>query len=148
MIRIYRWLLHLAPRDLRDAHGDEMEEMFVEALHASRARGLSAVCATWTAAVADIVIARRRARLILPTAHQKGSTMGSDIRYALRGLRRQPGATVLVVMMLTLGIAANVAVFALVNGLFLRPFPFPNPDRLVYNNTAAPKWVLDLVGIN
>jgi predicted permease len=148
MIRIYRWLLHLAPRDLRDAHGDEMEEMFVEALHASRARGLSAVCATWTAAVADIVIARRRARLILPTAHQKGSTMGSDIRYALRGLRRQPGATVLVVMMLTLGIAANVAVFALVNGLFLRPFPFPNPDRLVYINTAAPKWNLDLVGIN
>src|SRR5205807_6777672 len=34
------------------------------------------------------------------------------------------------------------------NGLFLRPFPFPQPDRLAYINTAAPKWNLDLVGIN
>ena len=148
MTRIYRLLLHLAPRHLREAHGDEMEEMFVEALHASRARGLSAVCATWTAAVADILTARKRARLDLPIDHQKGSTMGSDLRYALRGLRRQRGATLLVVMMLTLGIAANVAVFALIDGLFLRPFPFPHPDRLVYINTAAPKWNLDVVGIN
>ena len=38
--------------------------------------------------------------------------------------------------------------FSLVNGLFLRPFPFPHPDRLVYINTAAPKWNLDAVGIN
>ena len=147
MVRLYRWLLHLAPRHLREAHGDEMEEMFLEALGASRARGLSAVCATWTSAVADLVIARKRARLNLPT-HEKGTTMGSDIRYALRALRRQRGATLLVVTMLTLGIAANVAVFALVNGLFLRPFPFPHPERLVYINTAAPKWNLDVVGIN
>ena len=50
--------------------------------------------------------------------------------------------------MLALGIAANVAVFSLVNGLFLRPFPFAHPERLVYINTAAPKWNLDTVGIN
>ena len=52
---------------------------------------------------------------------------GSDIRYAWRALLRQRGATALVVVMLALGIAANVAVFSLVNGLFLRPFPFPQP---------------------
>ena len=73
---------------------------------------------------------------------------GSDIRYAWRALLRQRGASALAVMMLALGIAANVAVFSLVNGLFLRPFPFDNPDRLVYINTAAPKWNLELVGIN
>ena len=74
--------------------------------------------------------------------------VGSDVRYAWRALRRQRGSTALVVLMLALGIAANVAVFSLVNGLFLRPFPFAHPDRLVYINTAAPKWNLDAVGIN
>ena len=73
---------------------------------------------------------------------------GSDFRFAWRALLRQRGASALVVLMLALGIAVNVAVFSLVNGLFLRPFPFPNPDRLAYINTAAPKWNLDVVGIN
>lgn len=49
--------------------------------------------------------------------------------------------------MLSLGIAANVAVFSLVNGLFLRLFPFPDPDRLVSFNETAPKWDLGVVGI-
>ena len=51
--------------------------------------------------------------------------------------------TGLVVGMLAMGIAANVAVFSLINGLFLRPFPFPEPERLVYVNEAAPKWNLE-----
>src|SRR4029450_591318 len=69
-------------------------------------------------------------------------------RYAWRALMRQRGACALVVLMLALGIAANVTVFSLLNGLFLRPFPFPQPDRLAFINTAAPKWNLDVVGIN
>src|SRR5258708_16109343 len=60
----------------------------------------------------------------------------------------QGGGNTGVGLMVGLGIAANVAVFSLVNGLFLRPFPFPHPERLVYINTAAPKWNLDIVGIN
>jgi predicted permease len=73
---------------------------------------------------------------------------GSEIRSAWRALARQRGASALVVFMLALAIAANVTVFSLVNGVFLRPFPFPQPDRLVFINTAAPKWNLDMVGIN
>jgi predicted permease len=74
--------------------------------------------------------------------------VASDLRFALRSLARQKSATALVVLMLALGIAANVAVFSLVNGLFLRPFPFPGQDRLVFINETAPKWNLEIVGIN
>ncbi len=74
--------------------------------------------------------------------------LSSDIRAAWRSLVRQPFATGLAIGMLALGIAASVAVFTLVNGIFLRPFPVPEPDRLVYINETAPKWNLEYVGIN
>lgn len=74
--------------------------------------------------------------------------IGSDIRYALRSLSRQKVGTGLVVAMLALGIAANVAVFSLVNGLFFRPFPFDESDRLVFVNEKAPKWNLEMTGVN
>jgi predicted permease len=152
--RAYRALLRIAPRALRLQHGDEMEELFAERLAAARDRGLAPLLAVWIRAAGDLVRARlasrRRQRVSLTISIDERTSFmaGSDVRYAWRSLLRQRGATALVVFMLALGIAANVAVFSLVNGLFLRPFPFPHPERLVYVNTAAPKWNLDLVGIN
>ena len=154
MNRVYRALLPLAPRRLRARHGDDMAVLFEERLAAARARGRAAAAAVWLRAISDLLQARlgalRPDRVPLTVYIDERTTRmaGSDIRYAWRALLRQRGATALVVLMLALGIAANVAVFSLVNGLFLRPFPFPHPDRLVYINTAAPKWNLDAVGIN
>jgi predicted permease len=74
--------------------------------------------------------------------------LGTDLRYALRSFRRQRLSTGLVVLMLALGIAANIVVFSLVNALLLRPFPFDHPERLVFFNEKAPRWNLDVVGIN
>jgi hypothetical protein len=131
-----------------------MEELFTERLTAARANGRAAVAAVWARAAADLLHARVRGwrpeRVPLTVYIDERTTLmiGSDLRYAWRALVRQRGASALVVLMLALGIAANVAVFSLVNGLFLRPFPFPQPDRLAYINTAAPKWNLDVVGIN
>ena len=71
-----------------------------------------------------------------------------DVRTAWRSLARQPGAAALVVGLLALGIGANVAIFSLINGLFLRPFPFVAPDRLVYVNETAPRWNLETTGVN
>ena len=54
-----------------------------------------------------------------------------DIRYAIRSLLRSPGYSVIAVLCLSLGIAANVTVFTPVNTLLLRPLPFDDPDRVV-----------------
>jgi putative ABC transport system permease protein len=54
-----------------------------------------------------------------------------DLRLALRTLRRDPAFLAAAMLILTLGLGANVAVFSVVYGVLLKPLPFPHPDRLL-----------------
>ncbi len=63
------------------------------------------------------------------------STFVADAKFAIRQLRRSPGFALSTIITLALGIGATTAIFTLVDGILLRPLPFPDHDRLVAIDT-------------
>ena len=61
-----------------------------------------------------------------------------DVVYAFRNLRKSPGYAAVTVLTLALGIGANTAIFSVVNGVVLKPLPYPKPGRLVIITSQFP----------
>jgi predicted permease len=62
-------------------------------------------------------------------------TVLQDVNFAVRQFRRSPGFALTVILTLALGVGATTAIFSLVDGILLRPLPFPDADRLVAIDT-------------
>jgi predicted permease len=87
--------------------------------------------------------ARRKARIDLGQPAAQNETyrkaiglrlfdeLGADIRYGLRGLRRNPGFATVAVLSLALGIGATTAMFSLIYAVLLNPFPYADADRIM-----------------
>lgn len=64
--------------------------------------------------------------------------MLNDLHYAVRTLLRAPGFTAIAVVTLALGIGANTAIFSVVNGVLLRPLPYPDSESIVRLSSGDP----------
>ena len=82
-----------------------------------------------------------------------GSDLLQDVRFATRSIRLQPGFTATVVLTIAIGIAATTTIFSVVDGILLRPLPYPEPNRIVaiwptfwFSNANFEVFQKDLLG--
>ncbi len=122
-IAVVRWLIRLYPREFRDRYGREMEQLVRDA-------AADGAPLRWRRILPDLLVGAVR---------ERAAALLQDLRYAGRTLRKNPGFALVVVVSLALGIGANSLIYSVVDGLVLRPFPYPDADRLVAIGATYPK---------
>ena len=69
-----------------------------------------------------------------------------DLRYAMRMLWQRPGFAAVAILTLALGAGASTVMFTVVNGVLLRPLPYPEPNKLVAVHGYSETWNATLFG--
>jgi putative ABC transport system permease protein len=137
--RVFERLLHLAlSADDAEVIGGDLEETFRTA---AATQGRRAAAWKYRAQVASVIAARiRNSDPVDPRRRRANmSAIRQDVAYAVRSLRKGPAFTATAVLLLALGLGANVAIFSLVRAVMLKPLPFANPDRLMLVHMLGPE---------
>jgi putative ABC transport system permease protein len=129
-----RFLIRLAGLFRKGRHEREMAEEFEShfRMHVDEnlRRGMSNDQAWREASLKFGGIEQTRESMRDVSAFMTLETAWRDLRYAVRGLRGNPGFAAAAILSLALGIGASVAIFTLADNLLLRPLPYREPDQL------------------
>src|SRR5262245_61540041 len=142
MVRLYRWLIRLAPSGFLREFGSAMEETFARRWNDARAAGLVTcvrVCAREFAGVIRSLLSETKAGGMRGMTQDRPpfwnrlslERFAQDLRFSARLLRRHPAFSAVTLTALALGIGATTTMFSIVNSVLVRPLPFRDPDRLV-----------------
>lgn len=134
----FRALLRILPKDVRDQHGQEMEDLFFELLReAHRRSGARGVVAVWIRSVMDLALSRgveqapRRGRLRLPSLPFFLDTLLHDLRLSTRNLLAKPGHTTVAVGSLAVGMSITIGIFTFADAVLWKEWEFHEADRVV-----------------
>ena len=145
MTDVYRLLLRAYPRWFRERYAAELVAAFECERARARAERLGAI-RFWIWILSDLVVsacrAHRRANGVQRPAKRSGGVMDAiarDFRHAGRQLMALPGFTAVAVLSLAVGIGGNAIIIGFVDGFILRPFAYPDVDRVVSIGVTFPR---------
>jgi predicted permease len=120
----------------------EMNHYLAEETEENRARGMTPAEARRQAYVKLGNPQQVRERLWRENTIALLDDLWRDLRYAARTLMRSPGFTVIAVLVMTLGIGANITLFTIVHAVLMKPLPFPDSARLIriYERSANERF--------
>ncbi len=135
--RLLEWLLPPGPAregllgDLAEEHADRVVRDGVARAHAWYWSSAAGLTSAYVIERTRTVFAGRRSSVTGPHSGTGLASIAADVRYAVRTLSRSRGFACAALVTMALGIGANTAVFAVVNGVLFRPLPLDDPDAVV-----------------
>ena len=131
---VYRFLLRAYPAEFRRAYGDEAVHVFSR-LHADAVtRGVGAVFSLWLHSIIAVLSDGLRERFVEHRSTRRGSFLEdfiTDTRTGVRALARRPAFAAATLAVIGLGVGATTTIFSVVDGVLLRPLPYPESERLI-----------------
>lgn len=136
-LQLYRALIRLLPRHVRERDGEEMARALADQIAgagkpwAVRWRALIRFPLVLALEWRDVVLAGRVPASLAPSRGSRMESVSRMVRQGARGLARTPAFSLSVILLLGVGVGSVSAIFAVVDHVLLRPLPYPHADRLV-----------------